>query len=79
MRTVRCSGRVLGGGGVCPRGVSAKGGMSAQVGVFAQYMLPPREQDRHLLKHNLSATTLRTVMKALAYYLNATTLKIVHN
>ena len=74
MRTVGCSGRHWGGWGVCPGGVcpggwevSARGvggvcpgGVSAQGGVCQTP--PPRGQnDRHLYKHHLSATTLRTV------------------
>ena len=52
MRTVRCSSRLLGRGGVLPRGVSARHRVCPGV-----YTSRPWT-DRHLWKHNLSATTV---------------------
>ena len=71
MRTVRCSGRwgvyagmCLPGGGVCPSACCdmSAGGVSAPVHAGVH---PPNH--RHLWKHNLSTTTLRTVIKRSIY------------
>ena len=53
-------------GGYLPRGVSAWGGFAQGGGVSAQgnqrQTPPPEQNDRHVLKHFLAATSLRAVI-----------------
>ena len=59
MRIVRCSGRLLGGGGVSAWGVvSAHGGLPGGGVCQTPHPPPDRILDTRLWKHNLSATTV---------------------